>query len=105
MVCEVCPLSLHDKSDCGRPQHSGVWLAEPNEEHFTESWDKEGLIIFIVGYERTGVISGMYLLLSWCDEASQDLAGLWPFFSKPGRDGYLKLSTVSELFNEMSRHG
>lgn len=41
MACKVCPLFLCDKSDCGRPQHAGVWLSAHDEEHFVELW-REG---------------------------------------------------------------
>lgn len=47
-VCKVCPLSQCDKSDCGRPQHMGVWPSARDEEYFLESWGKEDKIIFCV---------------------------------------------------------
>lgn len=90
MVCKVCPLSVCDKSDVGRPQHSGCGPRD-KQEYFTVSWDKEGLIIFVVRYESiplplaesytgtAGIISDLYLLPSQCVEASQDRAGLWSF--------------------------
>lgn len=46
MVCKVCPLSLRDKSDCGRPRHTGVWPPAQDEEYFVESWGEDGIIIF-----------------------------------------------------------
>lgn len=51
-VCKVCPLSLRDKSDCGRPRHTGVWPSARDEEYFVESWGKEGIIIFSVRREN-----------------------------------------------------
>lgn len=93
-VCKVCPLSLRDKSDCGRPRHTGVWPPAQNEEYFVQSW---GVGVWGGGYDRfpvrhenislpltnqsiryntgtAGAVSSLYLLLSQCGEASQDLA-------------------------------
>lgn len=51
-VCKVCLLSLRDKSDCGRPRHTGVWPSARNEEYFVESPGKEGIIISSVRHEN-----------------------------------------------------
>lgn len=51
-VCKVCPLSLCDKSYCGRPRHSGVWPSAEDEEYFVESCRKEGIKILSMRHEN-----------------------------------------------------
>lgn len=94
-VCKVCRLSVCDKSDCGRPRHTGVWSSAQHEKCFVPSLGaKEGIIIFpetgkyfssthrqSIRYNTgtAGSISSLYLALSQHGEASQDLAELWLF--------------------------
>lgn len=63
-VCKVCPLSLCDKSDCGRPRHTGVWPSAQDEEYFVEG--QKGIIISLWGMKifslpLTSWVSGVTL--------------------------------------------
>lgn len=100
-VCKVCPLSLCDKSDCGRPWHTGVWPSARDEEYFVESWGKEGIIIFSVRHENISLllairVSGITLDSWHYLKPVSPLIAVWWGISRSSRAMALCLVLVSK---------